>query len=147
MRNVQLSGRVANFGKVFKAAEGDKGAFCVVFLNMSLDRKDEETGYTATVPVKVIANGYWAERLNSFASGEMVYLTGKLDKDSDYTNAEGELVRGGLMVRADMIDNWAANSDAASATTAPAKAAPAKPGKPAKPASRKPAPPKPAVAK
>ena len=147
MRNVQLSGRVANFGKVFKAAEGDKGAFCVVFLNMSLDRKDEETGYTATVPVKVIANGYWAERLNSFASGEMVYLTGKLDKDSDYTNAEGELVRGGLMVRADMIDNWAANSDAASATSAPAKAAPAKPGKPAKPASRKPAPPKPAVAK
>ena len=147
MRNVTMSGRLANFGKVFKAAEGDKGAFCVVFLNMSLDRKDEETGYTATVPVKVIANGYWAERLNSFASGEMVYLTGKLDKDSDYTNAEGELVRGGLMVRADMIDNWAANSDATSATSAPAKAAPAKPGKPAKPASRKPAPPKPAVAK
>ena len=147
MRNVQLSGRVANFGKVFKAAEGDKGAFCVVFLNMSLDRKDEETGYTATVPVKVIANGYWAERLNSFASGEMVYLTGKLEKDSDYTNAEGELVRGGLIVRADMIDNWAANNDTASATSASAKAAPAKPGKPAKPASRKPAPPKPAVAK
>lgn len=146
MRNVQLSGRVANFGKVFKAAEGDKGAFCVVFLNMSLDRKDEETGYTATVPVKVIANGYWAERLNSFVSGEMVYLTGKLEKDSDYTNAEGELVRGGLMVRADMIDNWAANSET-QATTAPAKAAPAKPGKPAKPASKKPAPPKPAVAK
>lgn len=146
MRNVQVSGRVANFGKVFKAAEGDKGAFCVVFLNMSLDRKDEETGYTATVPVKVIANGYWAERLNSFAPGEMVYLTGKLDKDSDYTNADGELVRGGLMVRADMIDNWAANSDTVSTASAPAKTA-GKPAKPAKPASRKPAPPKPAVAK
>ena len=147
MRNIQLSGKVANFGKVFKAAEGDKGAFCVVFLNMSLDRKDEETGYTATVPVKVIANGYWAERLNSFASGEMVYLTGKLDKDSDYTNADGELVRGGLMVRADFIDNWAANSESTStASAAPAKTA-GKPAKPAKPASRKPAPPKPAVAK
>lgn len=146
MRNVNLSGRVANFGKVFKAAEGDKGAFCVVFLNMSLDRKDEETGYTATVPVKVIANGYWAERLNSFASGEMVYLTGKLDKDSDYTNAEGELVRGGLMVRADFIDNWAANSDTANTASASTKVA-GKPAKPAKPASRKPAPPKPAVAK
>ena len=134
MRNVQVSGRVANFGKVFKAAEGDKGAFCVVFLNMSLDRKDEETGYTATVPVKVIANGYWAERLNSFAPGEMVYLTGKLDKDSDYTNAEGELVRGGLMVRADFIDNWAANSESTStASAAPAKTA----GKPAKPAVAK----------
>ena len=146
MRNVQISGRVANFGKVYKEAEGEKGAFCVVFLNMSLDRKDEESGYTATVPVKVIAGGYWAERLNSFASGEMVYLTGKLDKDSDYTNAEGELVRGGLMVRADFIDNWAANSDTVSTASASTKVA-GKPAKPAKPASRKPAPPKPAVAK
>lgn len=143
MRNVQMSGRVANFGKIFKAAEGDKSAFCVVFLNMSLDRKDEESGYTATVPVKVTANGYWAERLNSFASGEMVYLTGKLDKENDWTNNEGELVKGGLYVRCEMIDNWAANADnAAASTSAGAKAAPAKPApgkKPAKPAAKKPA--------
>jgi hypothetical protein len=148
MRNVQLSGKVANFGKVFKEAEGEKSAFCVVFLNMSLDRKDEETGYTATVPVKVIANGYWAERLNSFAPGEMVYLTGKLEKDSDYTNAEGELVRGGLMVRCDMIDNWAANSDAAASSSKAAPKAPGKPAKPGKPAAAgKKMPPKPAVSK
>lgn len=134
MRNVQVSGRVANFGKVFKAAEGDKSAFCVVFLNMSLDRKDEESGYTATVPVKVTANGYWAERLNSFASGEMVYLTGKLDKENDWTNNEGELVKGGLYVRCEMIDNWAANNDNANAS-APAKSAPAKKA-PAKPAAK-----------
>ena len=134
MRNVQVSGRVANFGKVFKAAEGEKGAFCVVFLNMSLDRKDEATGYTATVPVKVTANGYWAERLNSFASGEMVYLTGKLDKENDWTNNEGELVKGGLYVRCEMIDNWAANADNANAS-APAKSAPAKKA-PAKPAAK-----------
>ena len=80
MRNVTMSGRIANFGKTFKAAEGDKSAFCVAFINMSLDRKDEETGYTATVPVKVLANGYWADRLNAFAAGEMVYLSVKLDK-------------------------------------------------------------------
>ena len=142
MRNVQMSGRVANFGKIFKAAEGDKSAFCVVFLNMSLDRKDEESGYTATVPVKVTANGYWAERLNSFASGEMVYLTGKLDKENDWTNNEGELVKGGLYVRCEMIDNWAANADNAErasakpAAKAAGKPAPGKPGakKPAKPA-------------
>ena len=145
MRNVTMSGKVANFGKVYKEAEGDKGAFCVVFLNMSLDRKDEETGYTATVPVKVIANGYWAERLNSFAAGETVYLTGKLDKDSDYTNADGELVRGGLMVRCEMIDNWAAESNSEASAKPAAKAAgkPAKPGKPA--AAGKKMPPKPAV--
>ena len=141
MRNVQMSGRVANFGKIFKEAEGDKSAFCVVFLNMSLDRKDEESGYTATVPVKVTANGYWAERLNSFASGEMVYLTGKLDKENDWTNNEGELVKGGLYIRCEMIDNWAANADNATAAAggakAPAKAAPGK--KPAKPAAKKPA--------
>lgn len=137
MRNVQVSGRVANFGKVYKAAEGEKSAFCVVFLNMSLDRKDEETGYTATVPVKITANGYWADRLNSFAPGEMVYLTGKLDKENDWTNNEGELVKGGLYVRCEMIDNWAANAD--NASTAAASNKPAKPaagkaaGKPAKP--------------
>ena len=146
MRNVQLSGRVANFGKVYKEAEGEKGAFCVVFLNMSLDRKDEETGYTATVPVKVIAGGYWAERLNSFAPGEMVYLTGKLDKDSDYTNAEGELVRGGLMVRCEMIDNWAAESNSEASAKPAAKAA-GKPAKPGKPAAGKKMPPKPAVSR
>ena len=146
MRNVQMSGRVANFGKVFKAAEGEKSAFCVVFLNMSLDRKDEESGYTATVPVKVTANGYWADRLNSFAPGEMVYLTGKLDKENDWTNNEGELVKGGLYVRCEMIDNWAANADNASASTASAK--PAKPaaGKPAKPAGKPARPGKPAMA-
>ena len=138
MRNVQLSGRVANFGKIYKAAEGEKSAFCVVFLNMSLDRKDEATGYTATVPVKVTANGYWADRLNAFAPGEMVYLTGKLDKENDWTNQEGELVKGGLYVRCEMIDNWAANSDNA-ATAGGAKTAAGKPAvggaKPAKPAA------------
>ena len=146
MRNVTMSGRIANFGKVYKAAEGEKSAFCVVFLNMSLDRKDEETGYTATVPVKVTANGYWADRLNSFAPGEMVYLTGKLDKENDWTNNEGELVKGGLYVRCEMIDNWAANADNVAATTTSSK--PAKPaaGKPAKPAGKPARPGKPAMA-
>ena len=135
MRNVTMSGRIANFGKTFKAAEGDKSAFCVAFINMSLDRKDEETGYTATVPVKVLANGYWADRLNAFAAGEMVYLTGKLDKENDWTNNEGEIVKGGLYVRVDMIDNWAANADNASAAVAEgAKKAPAKKTAPGKPA-------------
>ena len=139
MRNIQISGRVANFGKVYKAAEGDKSAFCVVFLNMSLDRKDEETGYTATVPVKVTANGYWADRLNAFEPSEMVYLTGKLDKENDWTNQEGELVKGGLYVRCEMIDNWAANSDNAASAKSAAPAKPAAGKKPAKPAAKKPA--------
>ena len=140
MRNVQVSGRIANFGKVFKAAEGDKSAFCVVFINMSLDRKDEATGYTATVPVKVTANGYWADRLNAFAPGEMVYLTGKLDKENDWTNQEGELVKGGLYVRCEMIDNWAANADNAEGASAkPAAKAAGKQAKPTAKAAGKPA--------
>ena len=140
MRNVQVSGKVANFGRVYKAAEGDKSAFCVVFINMSLDRKDEATGYTATVPVKVTANGYWADRLNAFAAGEMVYLTGKLDKENDWTNQEGELVKGGLYVRCEMIDNWAANADNAEGASAkPAAKAAGKPAKPTAKAAGKPA--------
>ena len=137
-----MSGKVANFGRIYKEAEGDKSAFCVVFLNMSLDRKDEESGYTATVPVKVTANGYWAERLNAFQAGEMVYLTGKLDKENDWTNQEGELVKGGLYVRCEMIDNWAANAD--NAAKPAQKSAAQKPAKPGKPAPKKPG--KPAMA-
>ncbi len=146
MRNVQVSGRIANFGKVYKEAEGDKGAFCVVFINMSLERKDEETGYTATVPVKVMAGGYWAERLNAFQPGEMVYLTGKLDKENDWTNQDGELVKGGLFVRCDMIDNWAAEGNANNANAGAAKPAANKPVKGgAKPQAKKPPMPRPAV--
>ena len=145
-----LNGKKAGFGEVYKPAEGEKKAFCVIFLNVELGYKDEETGYQATVPVKVIGNGHAADRLHAFATNEFICIdNAQLSKDSDYTNADGELVRGGLMFRAISIANWPANynNNSAQATSAPTKAAPAKPGKPAKPASKKPAPPKPAVAK
>ena len=136
MRNVQVSGRIANFGKTYRAAEGDKSAFCVCFINMPLDRKDESTGYTASTPVKVTANGYWADRLNAFGVNETIYITGKLDKENDWTNGEGELIKGGLYVRIEMIDNWAANSEATETSPQPTKPAtkiPTKPGKPGTP--------------
>jgi hypothetical protein len=78
----------------------------------------------------------------------MVYLTGKLDKENDWTNNEGELVKGGLYVRCEMIDNWAANADNASASANTASTKPAKPaaGKPAKPAGKPARPGKPAMA-
>lgn len=145
MRNVQVSGRVCNFGKVYRAAEGDKGAFCVVFINMPLDRKDEETGYTATTPVKLMAGNYWADRLNDFQPGETVYVTGKLDKENDWTNNDGELIKGGLYVRIEMIDNWAAESSNSKSAAKPAAAS--KPSKPAAAKPGKPAPKRPAVNK
>ena len=141
-----LNGKKAGFGEVFKEATDDKKAFCVAFINVELGYKDEETGYQATVPVKVIANGHAAERLHAFAVNEFICIdNAQLSKDSDYTNADGELVKGCLMFRAISIANWPANyNNAATTNAAPAKTAPAKASKPApakKPAG-KPVPPR-----
>ena len=149
MRNVNVSGKLAGFGKTYKEGEEAKRNFCVAFLNVSLDKKDEATGYMQTTPVKVMCFGFNADKLNQFEVGEMVYVSGKLDIEQDYTNPEtGELVKGRLFIMVDQIDNWPANYNAnnKAANNAPAKPAAGKPTKgPAKPAAKKPAMPKPAV--
>lgn len=106
MRRTIISGRIANFGRHYIPAEGDKSAFAVAFVNVSMDRKDEETGYTETKPMKILANSWLADRLNNFEANDYIYLEGKLEVESDYTNNEGELVKGGWIVRVDYIDNW-----------------------------------------
>ena len=150
MRNVNLSGKFAGFGKNYKEGSGDKKSFCVGFINVVLDRKDEATGYMQTVPVKLMCFGFNADKLNQFEVNEMVYVSGKLDVEQDYTHPEtGEVVKGKLFVMVDQIDNWPANynannNNAATKGGAPSKA-PAK-GGPAKPAAKRPSMPgKPAV--
>ena len=138
MRRVVISGRIANFGRVFRGAEGDKGAFAVAFVNVSMDRKDEATGYTETKPMKVIGSNWVAERLNNFEANDPIYLEGRLEVENDYTNSEGELVKGGWIVRIDSIDNWGTKQ---ASTTGGSKATPPKAGAPKKgpaaPASKK----------
>jgi hypothetical protein len=135
-----LNGRIANFGRIYKEAEGDKKAFAVAFVNVDLGVKDPETGYYQSVPVKVVANGFAAEKLNQFEANEFICISNaQLSKDQDYTNAEGELVKGQLMSRVLEIANWPANYSANNSNTetktAPAKkAAPAKTNAGAKPA-------------
>ena len=121
MRRTIISGRIANFGRYYKPAEDDKSAFAVAFVNVSMDRKDEESGYTETKPMKVIANAWLADRLNNFEANDTIYLEGKLEVESDYTNNEGELVKGGWIVRVDFIDNWGSKTSATA--TPPARGA------------------------
>jgi hypothetical protein len=137
-----LNGKKAGFGEIYKEAEGDKKSFAVIFMNVELGYKDEATGYQATVPVKIIASGHAADRLHAFENNEFICIdNAQLSKDSDYTNADGELVKGGIVFRAISIANWPANynankpASAAAPTKAPSKApskAPAK-GKPSMP--------------
>lgn len=139
-----LNGRIANFGRLYKEAEGDKKSFAVAFVNVDLGVKDPETGYYQTVPVKIVANGFAADKLNQFEANEFICISNaQLSKDQDYTNADGELVKGQLMFRVLEISNWPANYSAnnnaesgtkkAPAKAAPAKAAPTKGDKPARP--------------
>ena len=140
LNQVNLQGKVANFGRVYKEAEGDKGAFAVVFINViTSTKKNPETGYYDTMPVKLMAWGYSAERLNAFEAGEEVYVTGSLSKEQDWTNADGELVKGQMMIMVQSVHNFAANynannnSTAAAPSKAPSKAPAKAPGKPGKP--------------
>lgn len=110
MKNVFLSGRIANFGQVTNGnsnSEGERNnAFTVRFVNLTLDSKDEETGYNKQAPIKVIAFGRTAERLASFESMEYVVITGKLSKEDDYITSDGQSRQGSWIIVAEMIDNW-----------------------------------------
>lgn len=143
-----LNGRIANFGRLYKEAEGEKKSFAVAFVNVDLGVKDPETGYYQSVPVKVVANGFAADKLNQFEANEFICISNaQLSKDQDYTNADGELVKGQLMFRVIEIANWPANYASsnnaeggakkapakAPAKAAPAKGAAAKGDKPARP--------------
>ena len=144
LNNVNLQGKVANFGKVYREAEGEKQAFCVVFLNVIISsKKNPETGYYDSMPVKCMAWGYGADRLNAFEPGEEVYLSGSLTKENDWTNNDGELVKGQMMVSVQSVHNFAANYSAGEAPSA--KPAASKPSKPAATKPGKPAPKRPAV--
>ena len=141
-----LNGRIANFGRVYKEAEGEKKSFAVAFVNVDLGTKDPETGYYQTVPVKIIANGFAADKLNQFEANEFICISNaQLSKDQDYTNDAGDVIKGGLIFRALEIANWPANYNSNTAASnnaasgkpskAPAKGGKPVPGKrPAKPA-------------
>ena len=135
LNQVNLQGKIANFGKVYRAAEGEKQAFCVLFVNViTSTKKNPETGYYDSVAVKVVGWGYSADRMNAFEPGEEMYFTGSLTKEQDWTNQEGELVKGQLMIAVQNVHNFAKNYNAEGAAPAGAKSA-----KPAKPAAAKPA--------
>ncbi len=134
MRRAVISGRIAHFGQKYIPAEGEKSAFATAFVNVSMDRKDEETGYTETKPMKIIGNGWLAERMNNFAAGDQIYLEGRLEMERDYTNSEGELIKGGWIIRTDFIDNWGSQSTAtATKPSAPHKGGATAPKKGAMP--------------
>lgn len=148
MKNIFLSGRIANFGQVTNEnsnGEGEKNnAFTVRFINITLDKKDVETGFNKQAPIKVIAFGKTAERLASFEPMENIVLNGKLDKEDDYVTNNGDMRQGSWIVVIDMIDNWSkaenerfsGKSTNESNSSTSKKKAPAKkaaPGKKAKP--------------
>ena len=138
-----LSGRLANFKETYYEKTEEKKAFCTKFINLQSDRKDEETGYYESIPVKIIAFGVLAERLHNFAPMEEIVFTGKLSFER-YNDKDG-LERRNLTVIIEDIANWPAamntNNENTETPEPEAKTAPAKPAskKPKMP-SKKPTP-------
>lgn len=129
MRNVSLAGRVKPFGAFYKAGEEKgKGAFATAVVGINLETKDEETGYWKEGLMKIKAFGWTAERLHdSFQTGDYIVFSGRLEMGEDYTDKEGNLVKGTWEVFADRIDNYGTKEGD---NSTPAAEAPKAPGKP-----------------
>lgn len=132
LNGVQLSGRMANFGENYREKTEEKSAFAVRFVNIQLDRKDSEGKYYESRAIKVIANGYNAEKLHNFAPQEEIVFTGILTTDNDWTTDDGELKKGDWLIKINNIANWPeamSNKTTDEKTTATVSSKPSLPGK------------------
>lgn len=99
MNNVILQGRIP-FAPNFTPANGDKKAFAFFTLAVQTKQKDEETGYYKELNIRCRVFGGWAESLNAkfeeTGNRTIVDVEGELVQGNDYTNNDGELVKGQL---------------------------------------------------
>ena len=104
MNNVQLQGRVAFVN--YRAAEVDatgketKGAFLSFAISYNTGRKkNPEDQYNREILVRCKSFGKKAEFIyNNFPERSQILIDGFLELGEDYTNKNGELVKGGLEV-------------------------------------------------
>lgn len=104
MNNVQLQGRVAFVN--YRAAEVDatgketKAAFLSFAISYNTGRKkNPEDQYNREILVRCKSFGKKAEFIyNNFPERSQILIDGFLELGEDYTNKNGELVKGGLEV-------------------------------------------------
>lgn len=133
-----VNGKLPHFEGTFMAGEGDKKSFMSWAISVKRDYKKPDEQYYPEDLINFKAFGAKADFINKFfQKGDGLILIGKLQRDEDYTNKEGVLVKGQLALMVDQVmfsEGTNKNGEGATKTTS-SPAATGRPGAGARPAA------------
>lgn len=144
LNNVTIQGRVAFVN--YKQGEGDKKSFINFCVSWQSNEKEEGSKYYKEKLFRCKAFGQRADFIaNNFPEKSQILVEGQLDLGNDYTNANGDLVKGGIEIIVNNVHFCGMREASSNSNPAPAKtAAPTMPKPVAAPAMPKPNMPTPA---
>lgn len=130
LNKVILNGKLPRFEAIYSKGEGEKKSYLTWCISVKRDYKKPDEQYYKEDLIKFKAFGPKADFImNNFAMGDGLILEGKLQIEDDYTDKEGNAVKGQLFVMVDAItfaDYKTSNSENTKAPNNP----PAIPGAP-----------------
>ena len=143
-----LNGKIPHFDGTYKAGEGEKKSFMSWAISVKRDFKPADEQYYPEDLINFKAFGAKADFINKFfQKGDGLILSGRLQRDEDYTNKEGVAVKGQLVMMVENVcfaEGTTKGGAAASTTTggtapaAGARPAPKSPVGGARPAGKRP---------
>ena len=99
LNNVTLNGRIPHFEARYTAGEGDKTSFMNWAVSVQRDRKPADAQYYPEDLINIKAFGGTADFINNyFKAGDGIVIVGRIQKDEDYTDKEGNQQKGQLYV-------------------------------------------------
>lgn len=105
--HVAFNGRIPGFDPaVYNEGEGDKASFLVYAINVKRNFKKDDEEYYPDDLITIKAFGTRADRIMKyFKKGDGIFISGRLQRDDDYTNEEtGETKRGEMYVLVENVD-------------------------------------------
>lgn len=149
LNSVTLNGRIPNFEATYKQGEGDKKSFYSGSISVRRNFKGKDDKFYPEDLIRIKAFGANADFIyNNFKAGDGIIVVGRLQKDEDYTDTNGESKKGQLYVLVNdkyFADGKKMNgtADKGSNESAPAASRPAgrpgasRPGAPGRPGAPK----------
>ena len=130
MNKVLLNGRLPRFEGTYTKGEGEKKSFLSWCISVKRDFKKPDEQYYPEDLLKFKAFGPKADFImNNFAQGDGMILIGKLQVEDNYTDKDGNEVKGGMVIMVDEVSFADSKAGQANGSNAGAKSAPQVPGK------------------
>lgn len=142
MNKVLLNGRLPRFEGSYTKGEGEKKSFLSWCISVKRDFKKPDEQYYPEDLLKFKAFGPKADFImNNFTQGDGMILIGKLQVEEDYTDKNGNPVKGGMVIMVDEVSFADSKAGQASGNGGAKAAAPSVPGagRPSVPGAGRPA--------